>query len=52
MVYISREAEELLGRIEKHLKKDLKHGRILKTDILLEALKSYARELGLEVEKE
>jgi len=50
MVYISKEAEDLLKKIEGYLKKNIKHGRVLKADILLEALKSYAKNLGLEVD--
>jgi hypothetical protein len=47
MVYISKEAQELLEKIDSFLKKNVKHGRILKADILYEALKAHAEKLGI-----
>ncbi len=51
MIYISREAEVLLSKIEEFLKKNVKHGRIIRADIITEALKVYAKEIGLEATK-
>jgi len=48
MIYVSEEAKKLLETIEVFLKKNVKHGRIVKTDIIMEALKTYAKEIGLE----
>jgi len=47
MIYISNKTVKILEKILNHISRQTKFGRIIKADIIHEALKQYARELGL-----
>lgn len=51
MIYVSNETARLLGELVNHLKKSMGGSvRLVKSDIIHEALKEYAKKLGVDVE--